>query len=76
MAGVIGRGDLVDGLTANSISTFGGNPLVSAGALANLDYLLDHDLQANAGPRAAASSTCWRRWPSSSTSSARCGAAA
>ncbi len=48
MAGVIGRPDLVDGLTANSISTFGGNPLVSAGALANLKYLLDHDLQANA----------------------------
>jgi 4-aminobutyrate aminotransferase len=48
MAGVIGRGELVDGLTANSISTFGGNPLVSAGALANLEYLLDHDLQANA----------------------------
>jgi 4-aminobutyrate aminotransferase len=48
IAGVIGRGDLVDGLTANSISTFGGNPLVAAGALANLRYLLDHDLQANA----------------------------
>ena len=48
MAGVIGRPELVDDLTANSISTFGGNPLVSAGALANLRYLLDHDLQANA----------------------------
>jgi 4-aminobutyrate aminotransferase len=48
MAGVIGRGELVDSLTANSISTFGGNPLVSAGALANLEYLLDHGLQANA----------------------------
>ena len=48
MAGVIGRADLVDGISANSISTFGGNPLVCAGALANLQYLLDHDLQANA----------------------------
>ncbi|HEX6416889.1 MAG TPA: aspartate aminotransferase family protein [Acidimicrobiales bacterium] len=48
VAGVVGRDELVDGLTANSISTFGGNPLVSAGALANLRYLLDHDLQANA----------------------------
>ncbi len=48
MAGVIARPDLMDGLTANSISTFGGNPLVCAGALANLRYLLDHDLQANA----------------------------
>jgi 4-aminobutyrate aminotransferase len=53
VAGVIGRGDLVDGLTANSISTFGGNPLVCAGALANLRYLLDHDLQANARARGA-----------------------
>lgn len=48
VAGVVGRGELVDALTANSISTFGGNPLVAAGALANLRYLLDHDLQANA----------------------------
>ena len=48
MAGVVGRAELVDGLRANSISTFGGGPLVSAGALANLRYLLDHDLQANA----------------------------
>jgi 4-aminobutyrate aminotransferase len=48
MAGVVGRGDIMDSLQANSISTFGGNPLVSAGSLANLDYLLSHDLQANA----------------------------
>jgi len=48
VAGVIGRPELMDSITANSISTFGGNPLVSAGALANLQYLLDHDLQANA----------------------------
>jgi 4-aminobutyrate aminotransferase len=48
MAGVIARGEIMDSLTANSISTFGGNPLVSAGSLANLRYLLDHDLQANA----------------------------
>lgn len=48
IAGVIGRPELVDVVSANSISTFGGGPLVSAGALANLEYLLDHDLQANA----------------------------
>jgi 4-aminobutyrate aminotransferase len=53
MAGVIGRPELVDDLTANSISTFGGNPLVCAGALANLQYLLDHDLQANAREQGA-----------------------
>ncbi len=48
MAGVVARGPLMDGVSANSISTFGGNPLSSAGALANLRYLLDHDLQTNA----------------------------
>jgi 4-aminobutyrate aminotransferase len=48
IAGVVARGEIMDGLTANSISTFGGGPLVCAGALANLRYLLDHDLQGNA----------------------------
>jgi 4-aminobutyrate aminotransferase len=51
MAGVIARGEIMDCLQANSISTFGGNPLVCAGSLANLHYLLDHDLQANARAR-------------------------
>ncbi len=45
MGGVVARPELMDCLTANSISTFGGNPLSCAGALANLDYLLEHDLQ-------------------------------
>jgi 4-aminobutyrate aminotransferase len=48
LAGVVARADLMDGLPANSISTFGGNPLSCAGALANLAYLLEHDLQGNA----------------------------
>jgi 4-aminobutyrate aminotransferase len=48
IGGVVGRGDLIDSIDANSISTFGGNPLATAGALANLRYLLDHDLQGNA----------------------------
>jgi 4-aminobutyrate aminotransferase len=48
MGGLIGRPELIDSVSANSISTFGGNPLASAGALANLDYLLSHDLQGNA----------------------------
>lgn len=48
MAGVVGRAELIDSIGANSISTFGGNPLVCAGALANLEYVLDHDLQGNA----------------------------
>jgi 4-aminobutyrate aminotransferase len=48
MAGVVARPDVMDCLDANSISTFGGNPLATAGALANLAYVLDHDLQTNA----------------------------
>ena len=47
IGGVIARAEIMDSLPAASISTFGGNPLVTAGALANLKYLLDHDLQAN-----------------------------
>jgi 4-aminobutyrate aminotransferase len=47
MAGVVARADIMDCITANSISTFGGNPLATAGALANLQYLLDEDLQTN-----------------------------
>ncbi len=48
IGGVVARGNLMDCLKANSISTFGGNPISTAGAKAALDYLLDKDLQANA----------------------------
>jgi 4-aminobutyrate aminotransferase len=48
IGGVVARAELMDSITANSISTFGGNPMATAGATAALDYLLDHDLQANA----------------------------
>ena len=53
IAGVVGRAEVMDAVPANSISTFGGNPLSSAGALANLHYLLDHGLQANAAEMGA-----------------------
>ncbi|MGB8359874.1 MAG: aspartate aminotransferase family protein [Acidimicrobiia bacterium] len=48
MAGLVARAEVMDALAANSISTFGGNPLATAGALANLEYVLEHDLQTNA----------------------------
>jgi 4-aminobutyrate aminotransferase len=48
IAGVIAGPEIMDCLEANSISTFGGNPVSTAGALANLDYLLENDLQTNA----------------------------
>lgn len=48
IAGVVARAEIMDCLSANSISTFGGNPLSTAAALANLNYVLEHDLQANA----------------------------
>jgi 4-aminobutyrate aminotransferase len=45
---VVGRQDMVDSLRANSISTFGGNPLAATYALNNLDFIEDNDLQSNA----------------------------
>jgi 4-aminobutyrate aminotransferase len=48
IGGLVARPDLMDCLAANSISTFGGNPVCTAAAAATIDYLLDHDLQANA----------------------------
>ena len=48
IGGVVARGDLMDGLTGNGISTFGGNPIATAAAGAALDYVLSHDLQRNA----------------------------
>ncbi len=48
IGGVVARGDLMDAIGANSISTFGGNPLSTRAARATLAYVVDHDLQANA----------------------------
>ena len=48
IGGVVARGEIMDCLGANSISTFGGNPVATVGARAVLDYIADHDLQANA----------------------------
>ena len=48
LAGVVATASLMDSLPANSISTFGGNPMSTAAGLANLEYLREHDLQTNA----------------------------
>lgn len=48
MGGVIASAELMNSVRGNHLSTFGGNPLASAGALATIEYLLDHDLQTNA----------------------------
>jgi 4-aminobutyrate aminotransferase len=48
IGGVVGRGDLLDGIRGNGISTFGGNPIATAAANATLDYVLSRDLQQNA----------------------------
>ena len=39
---------LIAGLSGNGVSTFGGYPVSTAAASATLDYVLSHDLQANA----------------------------
>ncbi|MFH9070651.1 aspartate aminotransferase family protein [Streptomyces alboflavus] len=48
IGGVVGRAEIMNSLDANSISTFGGSPVTMAAGLANLSYLLEHDLQGNA----------------------------
>ncbi|NHD16923.1 MULTISPECIES: aspartate aminotransferase family protein [unclassified Actinopolyspora] len=48
IAGVVARGEVMDSVSANSISTFGGSPLTAAGALANLEYHRRNDLWGNA----------------------------
>ncbi len=48
IGGVIASAEVMNSVSANSISTFGGSPVTAAGALANLDHLLEHDLQGNA----------------------------
>jgi 4-aminobutyrate aminotransferase len=48
IGGVVGRGDLLDGIRGSGISTFGGNPISTTAANATLDYVLSHDLQKNA----------------------------
>ncbi|MFJ6320245.1 aspartate aminotransferase family protein [Streptomyces californicus] len=48
VGGVVARAEVMNCLDANSISTFGGSPVTMAASLANLSYLLEHDLQGNA----------------------------
>jgi 4-aminobutyrate aminotransferase len=48
IGGVVGRAEIMNSITTSSLSTFGGSPVTTAGALANLDYLVEHDLQGNA----------------------------
>lgn len=48
VGGVVASAEIMNSLDANSISTFGGSPVTMAAGLANLSYLLEHDLQGNA----------------------------
>ena len=66
LGGVVGRAEVMNAVPAISFSTFGGNPVATAAGNAVLDYVLSHDLQANAarvgtllldGLRKAAAST-------------------
>ncbi|HEY4568041.1 MAG TPA: aspartate aminotransferase family protein [Kribbella sp.] len=53
IGGVVAKAELMDSISANSLSTFGGNPISTSAAKATIDYLLDKDLQANAAKRGA-----------------------
>ncbi|MFI1962921.1 aspartate aminotransferase family protein [Streptomyces pathocidini] len=48
IGGVVAGPEVMNCLDANSISTFGGSPVTMAAGLANLAYLIEHDLQGNA----------------------------
>jgi 4-aminobutyrate aminotransferase len=48
IGGVVAPAEIMEAYPALGISTFGGNPLATAGALANLEVILDQDLQTNA----------------------------
>ncbi|MFE9614112.1 aspartate aminotransferase family protein [Streptomyces sp. NPDC006012] len=48
IGGVVARAEIMNSLDSNSISTFGGTQVTMAAGLANLAYLLEHDLQGNA----------------------------
>ncbi len=48
IGGVIARAEVMNCFKVNSLSTFGGNPLATRGALATLRYLKKHNLQKNA----------------------------
>ena len=48
LGGVVASAELMDSLPGNSLSTFGGNPMSSVGALATIQYILEHDIQGHA----------------------------
>jgi 4-aminobutyrate aminotransferase len=48
LAGVVGRAEVLESVQGISFSTFGGNPVSTAAGNAVLDYIVEHDLQANA----------------------------
>jgi 4-aminobutyrate aminotransferase len=51
IGGVVAGAELMDCVTTQSISTFGGNPVVTATALATLDYIESHRLIENTKAR-------------------------
>ncbi len=48
LAGVVARAEIMDTINVLNFSTFGGNPMSTAGGLATINYVLEHDLQSNA----------------------------
>lgn len=48
IGGVVARSEVMNCLDSNSISTFGGTQITMAAGFANLNYLVEHDLQGNA----------------------------
>ncbi|MEK7266892.1 MAG: aspartate aminotransferase family protein [Pseudomonadota bacterium] len=51
IGGLVARAEVMNCFKANSLATFGGNPLSTRGALATMRYLKKHNLQQNAADR-------------------------
>jgi 4-aminobutyrate aminotransferase len=47
IGGVVATAEIMECYPALGLSTFGGNPLATAGALANIEYIVNNDLQTN-----------------------------
>ena len=48
IGGLVASDELARSITSLSLSTFGGNPIATTAALANLNYMVTHDLRENA----------------------------
>ena len=68
MSATIARPEIADSLKPGEhLSTFGGNPISCAAALANIEVMVEEDLAANPNAKAPARSACCANSPPTTT---------